>query len=225
MITSLIPVTLRPPGGAYRSPGIHASAIHRCMALETGILKPEFIEEFSLVEVGHDSWWEKLDEVAKTRVCMGLAWEQWYIPQLPDVVDHPGEMCVEGIYMTHDGESLDVILTERGPMHVMALHEVKLTYKSIKTVAPRQVTQNPDDLPDLEGEWLWMAQLKAYCKGLQTCLAYLHVLFVDSDYSWPMRPKPLCWRIEFTPEEIESHWDLMIDYVRDMQQRDQDAHR
>lgn len=198
-----------PPSRAYRSPGLHQSSIIRAIAYEVGILDKDWLDDLDLVDASTERWWETLDDVARLRISLGLAWEEWYIPQIPEVVDHPGEMTVEGVHMTHDGESLDVILSqERHPAlgfiprqrYEIALHEVKLTYKSTKTVG------------NLLNQWMWLAQMMGYCRALKTRLAHLHVLYVCGDYTWPMRPKLQRWDIEFTGEEIETNWELLMDY-------------
>lgn len=201
MICVSHPAILKLPSSeAVRSRGIHVSSIIRCIATETGILKPEWAEELSLVDVRTIT-----DQIAITRMCMGLAWEEWYIrTQLAHVVDHPGEMRVDGIYMTHDGESLDVIITDNRPKHSLRIHEVKLTYKSTNT------TQNMD--ADISSNFMWLAQTKAYCKGANTLLADLHALYVCGDYSYPIQPIPMVHHLEFTQQEIEDNWDLLREY-------------
>lgn len=212
MKVSALPITLPLPLGAPRSPGVHLSRIIRGIAQESGILKPEWADDLGLVEVEgeQEAWWDGLDTASRLRMSIGLAWEQWYIPQLLDVVDHPGEMRVDGIYMTHDGESIDTILTPRGQKPILALHEVKATYKSTKTVG------------DLSGQWMWLAQCKGYCKGLQTLRAYLHVLFLCGNYKYPISPQLIRWQIDFTPDEIEENWQLMTEYLRHKQAMDRE---
>lgn len=201
MITEQIPITLTlPPSKTPRSAGVHVSSIIRCIALEMKILKAELAEDLSLTDVR-----EITDPVAVLRICIGLAWEEWYLPQLDGVIDHPGEMQLEGIFMTHDGESVDTILTEKGPRYTSAVHEIKATYKSLRTVA------------DLESQWMWLTQVRAYCKALNTRVAYLHVLFLCGDYQFPITPQLRCWRIEFTQEEIDENWALITDYLKHRQ--------
>lgn len=176
------------------------SSIIRCIAIENGILKPEWAEELSLVDAR-----EIKDPVAILRISIGLAWEQYYIPEIlaqtQGVVDHPGEMEVDGIYMTHDGEAVSVIITSgRDTMWGLTCHEVKATYKSTKTVGA------------LDTQWMWLAQIKAYCKGLGTRFAYLHCLFLCGDYTYPIKPLLRCWQIEFTQDEIDANWELIVDY-------------
>ena len=189
-----IPLTLPPPK-QERSDGVHVSSIIRCIATEQGILKPEWAEEISLVDVR-----EITDPVAVLRINIGLAWEAHYIPLVGDIIDHPGEMQVDGIYMTHDGESVDVIITPKGQRHVLVIDEVKATYKSINTIG------------DMSSQWMWMAQCKAYCKGKGTRFARMHVLFLCGDYKYPITPQLIGWNIEFTQEEIDMNWELLRDY-------------
>lgn len=215
MITTLVPVQLQPPVGHPRSSGVHVSGVIRCIATETGVLDPKYVEELSLVDANGTHWWESLDDVARLRIGMGLAWEQWYIPQLGHVIDHPGELCVDGIYLTPDGESLDMVLSNGVWGYEQAIHEVKFTYKSINTVAPRLVKGH--GYPDLESQWMWLTQAKAYAKAKKCRVVYFHVNFACGDYSRPIRPVLLCWRIDFTQEEIDESWDLLLDYVRERQ--------
>src|SRR3990167_10988485 len=57
---------------------------------------------------------EITDQTSITRMCIGLAWEEWYIrTQLPEVIDHPGEVEVDKIFMTPDGEELTTLIVDR----------------------------------------------------------------------------------------------------------------
>lgn len=205
VVREVVNLTLPPPR-VPRSPGQHVSGIIRCLAGEAGILKPEYIEELSLVD-----YREITDPVAVLRIRIGLAWEEHYIPSIPDVCDHPEELQVDGVYMTPDGESVSVIITLRPNeddewvptsigKYAHYIHEVKATYKSINTVA------------DLKGEWMWLAQIKSYCKARNTRFAMLHVLFICGDYKFPLRPQLILFRIEFTQQEIDDNWKLLTEY-------------
>lgn len=210
-------------GGFDRTPGVHVSGLIRKMAAQYGILKKKWIpdpEDIALVEVVGDGaeWWKTLDPDSQVRMAIGMAWEQWYLPQLPHVVYQPGEMCVEGVYMTIDGKSLDTLVVERGlyehanphtpdkHRYVLAVHEIKTTSKSINTVG---------DLTDPIANWLWLTQTKAYCKAVGCTVCYLHVLFLYGDYSYPMRPRLQIWRIQFTQDEIEATWQSIREFLQD----------
>ena len=205
IVTELEAPLYLPPPPVPRSPGIHVSNIIRCLAGETGILRPEWVEELSLADARTIT-----DPVSILRINIGLAWEKHYIPMLPDVIDHPGEMQYEGIYLTHDGESVSVIITEsKGQRWELLVHEVKATYKSSRNVAK-----------DLGGQWMWMSQIKAYCKAKATRYATLHTLFLCGDYSYPIRPQLKKWLIEFSQEEIDANWSLLMDYKAYRQQKE-----
>lgn len=199
MIVTETPGTLELPRDYTRSPGVHLSSIIRCLAIDMGILTDEQAEELQLVDVRHI-----LDPVALLRISIGLAWEEWYIGKVlsqEGVTKHPGEMYVDGVYMTPDGESLDVIITERGEENVLRIHEVKATYKSTNTVGSTAEA--------LQKQWMWMAQLMGYCHAAKTRHAKLHVLFVDGNYRMPMKPKLTVFEIEFTDKDIKDNWTLI----------------
>src|SRR4051812_36117248 len=93
-----------------RTKGVHLSSIIRAVAVETGALKLELLEDLSLIS----EYREITDRVALMRISIGLAWEQYYIPvMLPDCVDHPDEMKVDGIYMNPDGESVTAFVSQK----------------------------------------------------------------------------------------------------------------
>lgn len=197
MIVTEIEVPLfLPPSRVPRSVGVHVSSVIRCIATEQGILKPEWAEELSLSDVRVIT-----DPVALIRISIGLAWEEWYIPQILGptlgVADHPGEMEVDGLYATHDGESLSVIITDK--MYLTG-HEVKATYKSTKTVGL------------LKDQWMWLAQMKAYCRCMRTRFFILHVLFLCGNYKMPITPQLKHWHLEFTQQEVDDNWDLLTQY-------------
>lgn len=234
MLVSAQPVQLILPVGAPRTPGVHLSSVIRCIATETGILKPEWEEDTSLIEPDSQSWWATLPPDAQARISMGLAWESWYIPsQLPDVIDHPGEMVMDGIYMTPDGEELTTLFIDCRQVHALKLHEVKCTYKSINTVLGKDwrryvlggetFDSNLSPLGPLTSQWMWMAQTKGYCYGAGTRFVDLHILFVSGDYSYPIRPVPLRCSIEFTQDEIDSNWELMTSYKLDREAAEGEA--
>lgn len=207
MQVEILTPAIAPPLGLPRTVGIHVSPVIRAIAVQNKALKPEYVESLDLIDRSGQDWWKKIDLVGQTRMLMGLAWERTYIEtQLPTVVWQPGEMCVEGMYMTHDGESIETILSELNEEQmVMALHEVKLTYKSWNTIK------------DIRTQWMWLCQLKAYCKGIGARLAYLHVLCVCGDYSYPIQPIPRVFRLQFTDDEIDENWDIVTSYARHWQ--------
>lgn len=196
MRASLIPIALGPPAtNAPRTGGIHVSSVLRGLAIHHGFLKVDS-GQITLLEIAGQDKWHTFDAVSQIRMAIGVAWENYYSGQLSGVRFHPGEMCVDGIFMTPDGESLD----EDGEY---AIHEFKATYKSL-----RQINEYT-----LEDQWLWVSQILAYCKGAGCLVGYLHVLFLCGNYDKPIRPMIRCWRLEFTQEEIDSKWLEIMSFV------------
>jgi hypothetical protein len=185
------PLTL-PPSKTPRSEGLHVSNIIRSLAVEVGFLDKKWVEDLSLVDAR-----EITDPNVILRMRIGLAWEEHLIPTLEGVTDHPGEILLQGVYMSPDGESVDrVLLGSRG--FELVVHEVKSTYKSAKH--------------NLKTQWLWLTQLKAYCKGLGTRFARIYILYICGDYKYPIAPIYQVYEIEFTQEEIDTNWTMLIDY-------------
>ncbi|MGH7184518.1 MAG: hypothetical protein ACREJN_21440 [Nitrospiraceae bacterium] len=206
MIVTIEHSTLEiPPPRTERGKGVHISSIIRCIAQETGILKPEWCEELDLLEVNPVTRFSDLRTIL--RICIGLAFEEWYIPRLPGVVDHPGEMACSDIYLNHDGEELSRFIIDGFDRMCIVVHEVKTTYKSIRTVGVGEDA--------LKSQWMWLAQLKSYCKANNTRFAILHVLFICGDYSYPIGPDMWIYHVEFTQEEIDDNWELMEQYRDD----------
>jgi len=222
MIITPIPVKLiLPASPVARSEGIHVSGIIRSIAVEMGILKQELAEEAGLSDIR-----EITDQTHLLRILIGIAWEEFYIGKVlksEGILDHPGEVELDGIHMSPDGESLDVIITrkpacftkkyqggleDQSRTHAgkaLRVHEIKATYKSTNTVG------------DMSKEWMYLTQLKAYCKGRGTRYGELHILFLCGDYSYPIKPLLRRWQLEFTQHELDSNWELLRDY-RDQRQ-------
>lgn len=194
MITREIKSNLVLPSSEGRGKGVHVSGIIRNIALESGILKAEYADDSGLKDTR-----EITDPVAVLRICVGFSWEEWYASNFlikNGVAHQPGELCVDGIYMTPDGVGEELV----NGRYVTRVHEVKATYKSTNTVG------------DLTTQWMWVTQMKCYCKGFRTQKARLHALFLCGDYARPIRPMLKIFDVEFTKAEIEDNWDLMVSY-------------
>ena len=199
-----------PPTPVPRGQGIHVSGLIRSIAAHMGVLKPEWVDDPDYIGDSR----EITDETAILRILIGLAWEELYISKIlcaDGVVKHPKEYVLDHIHMSPDGISGKVVhgvTTMWGPNRTVGsllVHEVKATYKSIKTTA------------DFSKQWMWLTQGMAYCKGVGTREIRFHVLHLCGDYKMPIKPVAKCWDIEFTQKEIDDNWALMRDY-RDYQE-------
>lgn len=184
---------------APRSAGVHVSDLIRSIAVRTGVLKSE------TVKVGRRS--ETLIEGItpdSLLYALGLAWECWAAGLYPEMVWQPHEVECDGISMSADGITLD------GAQSVV--EEFKGTRKS----AHVQGSPRP-----IEGEWMWLAQLKSYCRGWDTDRARLHVLYVNGNYRFGEldgAPQYLRYDLGFSQRELDDNWALMV------RERDRQAH-
>lgn len=200
--TEIEAVLMMPDSGVPRSEGIHVSSVIRAIAAESGILAKEYVESLDLVDASQQDWWNNLNMKSRLVISIGMAWDQFYLPSLGNVVAHPGEMQLDGVYLTPDGESVSFVHTSTWKGQTVCIHEAKATYKSTKTVG------------DLSTQWLWLAQTKAYCKAAGTRFAYIHVLFLCGGYTYPIQPQLKVWLVEYSQEEIEDNWEMITDYIK-----------
>lgn len=169
-------------GGSPRAAGVHVSAVIAYIARQMGYLKSDDDGEV-LGPAG-------FPVTAELRMAVGLAWEDWLAPSIPDMMYHIDNVQVDDIWMSPDGVRID-------GDHVV-LHEFKTTMKSMRG----------DD--DMGRHWMWMAQIKAYCKAFDSRHAHLHVLWLCGDYNKPITPCYKVYGLEFTQREIDDNWGLIL---------------
>lgn len=81
-----------------------------------------------------------------------------------------------------------------------AVHEMKLTWMS---------TRHAIDSKKL---WKYWVQVMAYCYMLKTTIGYLHICFVNGDYSYIAPggdPTYHVYRAEFSKAELEENWKML----------------
>lgn len=208
LISLVTPPPMRDFDGtvAVRSPGVHLTTITRYVAREAGYLK---VEKYKFVgrEVSvSDEDEDRLEEQKKVlmlarkagqqkiplRMALGMAWEDWAARLYPEMIWQPGELELDGVAMTPDG------LGEDG-----AIDEFKCTYKSsLKGGSPR----------DIAIEWLWLAQVKAYCLRVESLAARLHVLYVNGGYRFDggEAPEYRVYGLRFSEQELRANWGVVM---------------
>ncbi len=193
-IIEITPELELPQPKVARSEGVHVSNIIRSIALKVGFLDKKWETGLSLTDAS-----EITDPDSILRIMIGLAWEAFLIPTLAGVVDHPGELHLEGIYLTHDGESCDRVYSGTRNFELI-VYEVKSTYKSARK--------------NIREQWMYLTQLKAYCKALGTRYSRIDILYICGDYTYPIRPCRKVYEIEFTQQEIDANWSMIVDYAQ-----------
>lgn len=136
-----------------------------------------------------------------TRISLGQSWEDFLSKYQHLGIDyHPGEITSKGISMSPDGLSFEFCEYRDD-----AIHEFKVTWKSMSK-------EN-----DLDGQWLWMAQIMSYCLAAGVHVAYIHIYWVCGNYKDLRDPQYRIYRLVFTKAELVDMWGTITRY-RDSRQ-------
>lgn len=131
----------------------------------------------------------------QTRMELGSAFEDVMIAALAaryvendNRYVQPGELFLDGMIGSPDLLDVDDY----------AIEEIKLTWLS----------SNHDI--DSKKLWKYWVQIKAYCRMAETQLGRLHVCYVNGDYRGERGPTYRKWEAEFTKEELQENWRMLI---------------
>ena len=183
--------------GANRTPGIHLSGVLRAIATATGILKVDPDEEPLDNIIANTPHTQVGSNGKLMRLVIGLAWEEWAMKRIPDMIAHPGEFFLDDVIGSPDGISLHPV--DGGYI----LHEFKATFKSSKK-----------PLGDAQ-MWLWQAAgylAMMSARYREACLrCVFHPLHIKGDYSGidPLYPAQL---VEFEQAEVDGIWNMVQQY-------------
>lgn len=170
--------------GLHRTPGLHLTSIIKSLRNDLGLGKTA-------------AGWEM-------SVCadLGFLWEEAFslaytdrAGQVIHGITRPGEITRDGIIMSPDGIGLD----PAGKIPFVN-HELKCTWRSLNN--------NPQD------DFYWDTQFKCYCKGLETTVTILHVMYVVGNYRGS-GPRPDHVRFEYTQKEINTAWDMVVRHAKE----------
>ncbi len=109
-----------------------------------------------------------------------------------DNIFRPGEITLDGVAMSPDGIDPDG----------WWLEEFKATWMS------------EFDAPESPKYRHWFWQMEAYCLALGASHARLRTLFVNGDYRSGYQPTYRVWEIEFTDEDLQENWKMLMSHAR-----------
>lgn len=151
------------------------------------------------------------------KVYAGLAFEEalerMFVPAIPGgwrpepiFVEVPGtKRTVDGKVVPGVGGiwcSIDNLDPDTVPGKLV-VREFKLTWYSANKPCPED-----------EVYWPWLVQIKGYCKAVGTTLAILTALHIVGNYAPPKPWPPRGWGLEFTPQEIEENWFMIVQHAK-----------
>lgn len=184
----------KPKSASIRSSGHHLMQVVRYALQTSGLLKTYTADAD--------------EELMPLRMAMGMAWEDWCVGLWPDLVWQPGEVELDGVFMTPDGLSELLIYVAHSHRDYATVEEYKLTWKSSRRGG------------NITGEKLWMWQLAGLCKGMNVNYARLHVCYVMGDYKGS-GPQYFTYLLHFPQDELDKFWKNIILANRDKSPREE----
>lgn len=169
-----------------RSEGLHVSEIYKRL----------------MVRLDPKTYGKPIDDEAKRRMEVGILFENVLEQGLAEKygVCRVGEVVSpEGVIMSPDGVNPTAIAGE----------EYKATFKSC-----RHGIVDEYGMP-LPGFVVWFVQMKAYAKWLELLDWLLRVLFICGDYSRPIQPQFHIYKIQFTQDEVDENWSMLMNLARE----------
>lgn len=121
----------------------------------------------------------------------------------------PGEIVSdEGVYMSPDGVNPEECAGEEYKCTFMSAS--KGLMETVRDPETGELYQIP-----LDKFLHWFIQMMGYAKWLGTNKFILRVLFLCGDYKFPITPQFKTYHIEFTDEEIEQNWKMLMLIARE----------
>lgn len=185
-------------GTAPRSTGLHLSDVYKVLMKR---LQPKRFDK-------RDAQGNPIPFDTQ-RVEIGLLFETMLERALAEkfATVRPGELFSdEGIAMSPDGLNPDA----------EALEEYKATYMSCRGGLYEIVEMEGREYQVVRDKFIhWFFQIKGYCKWLGVRKAILRVLWLAGDYSKPITPVFKSYALEFTDQEIEDNWQMLMTVARE----------
>jgi hypothetical protein len=173
---TLADVTFDP--GPPRSEGLHVSTIIQSM-----------LRDMDAKKYGSDQDKAKQALFWQWGFAFERVMERAFAENRIDVL-RPGELEMDGVYLTPDGVSLDDGAND----------EIKVTWRS------------PKGFPYDQKWWNYITQFKAYCRVLGTNTVRVRKLYAVGDMG--RLPSHEAWELTFTNDEIEKNWQLLLRHAK-----------
>ena len=130
---------------------------------------------------------------------IGLLWERVLSKIMREkYAMRPPQICVDGIWMSPDGIDFSSCLAigpDPSDIVPVVLEEYKCAWKSSR--------HSPAD------NFYYMAQVKSYCRAIDTNVAVMRIFHVMGDYKGS-GPIYRTARLVFTQHELEQNWAMIL---------------
>lgn len=178
------------PPSVPRSPGVHVGAINRSLGIAAGKLSDADADDFPFDRFTATSY--------PLLPALGVGWEEFRATHYrhDQLIWQPCELSRDGIFGTPDG-----LFFEEETDDFSCFWECKYSTKKLQRI---------DSL------WMYLKQGLSYCAmskvtlGRQISRVLYDVCFALGDYSRPFKPVGMTSLVEFTHQEIETWWNIVL---------------
>lgn len=169
-----------------RSPGVHVQAVNKALGVAAGKLTADD-DDFPFDRF--------TSEVYPLMPALGVAWEEFRASHYSEseLLWQPGELERDGMFGTPDGLRID--------LDPIPIWECKQTTKKFQSIA---------------GLWMYLKQGLSYCAMSGNTRVLYDICFVLGDYTRPYQPKGQQSLVEFTENEVESWWKVLVKAARNV---------
>lgn len=191
--------TFRTPPERPRSPGVHVQSVNRALGIAAGRLSDSDDDSFPFERM--------TDEVYPLMMALGVGWEELRASMYPEerLIWQPGELERDGIYGTPDG-----LILNQQPL-VGGCYDVGWDPYEPEDWECKQTTKKVQSIKEC---WLYLKQgLSYYAMGGPRRTRY-EICWVLGDYSKPYQPIATSTLVEFTEQEREAWWKIVVEAAK-----------
>lgn len=173
-----------------RSHGVHVSAVNRALGIAAGKLSDADADDFPFDRFTETSY--------PLLPALGVGWEEFRASHYghDQLIWQPCELHRDGIFGTPDG-----LLWEDETEDFSCFWECKYSTKKLQGIGSL---------------WMYLKQGLCYCAmsktslGRQISRVTYDICFALGDYSRPYKPVGMTTKVEFTLQEIETWWEIVL---------------
>lgn len=167
-----------------RSKGVHVGAVNRSLGIAAGKLSdPEDV----------DFPFERFTDTEYPLLpALGVSWEEFRASHYGhgELIWQPEELTRDGLFGTPDG-----LLVEAETGDFTRFWECKYSTKKLQSITSL---------------WMYLKQGLCYCAMAGLCRVQYDICFALGDYTRPFKPVGQISVVEFTKQEIETWWGIVL---------------
>jgi hypothetical protein len=182
-----------------RTSGVHVQAVNKYLGIAAGKLSDSDADDYPF-ERFSDAHYPLLPAI-------GVVWEELRASMYgeDDLIWQPGELERDGIYGTPDGLLIPPAVILPGVSRVAGQ-----VLAMLNTFANWECKATTKKLQPITSCWMYMKQGLSYCAMSGHRHVLYDVLWLCGDYSRPIQPRGTSSLVEFTDQEVEGWWAVVV---------------